>query len=83
MNRVWIEIEKDADADINRERAAMMTRLLKRLAADDDPSPARIQFAAEHKKFPGGVYIVFWGQGFKYLPDNGEWFNLEYLGRKD
>jgi hypothetical protein len=42
---------------------------------------------------PGTEYIFFWGEhkamyayghkhgSFRYLADNGEWLNLEYLGR--
>lgn len=95
MNRVWIELEKPAVGSdvaptvedqrrIMEGNAALLSTMLGRLTNPDvlnkGVAVARV-FVYEHKR--GLDYAIDNGAGFVTLNDNGHWFNLDYLGRKD
>jgi hypothetical protein len=77
MQRIWIELEKPADAADAKIKCDLVNNMIKRLA-DPADMPHLLEFRwSEHDQLYryGGVH------GWTVLEDNGEWFNLEYLGR--
>jgi len=69
MNKVWIEIEQDADKAVNHERAEKFTNLLVKLG-----STKEVWFnETTNRYFLGTV------DSFRELTDSGDWFNLDTL----
>jgi hypothetical protein len=88
-NRVWIELERpDLNEDRQRigdERAALLTNLLKRLAAPDDVASSPVCRYREHDhkgRFVGVYELVYGPMRVETLNDHGSWFNLDYFGRE-
>lgn len=75
MNRIWIELEKPRDAVHGEEICALANRALRRLSGD---SRTRAFWWSVHEN----RYCLGDDGGYKVLEDNGEWFNLDYLGRE-
>lgn len=78
VNRVWIELERDGDALVNEARAALVSRMLVRLGCEASPEP--IWWNERARRY---CYNKFGHGGFVELSDDGEWFNLDYLGSAD
>ena len=71
MNRVWLEIERDADEAINHERAEKLTNLLSKLG-----STKEVWFNETAKHY----CIVTDDAGtFLELTDSGHWFDLDWF----
>jgi hypothetical protein len=71
-NRVWIELERSRDQNLNIQRAALATNLIQRLGS-------KSEFYWDEEK---GLYgLRREGGEFTELNDNGQWFNLEFFGR--
>ena len=73
-NRVWIELEKPRDDAHAQEICKQANNMLRRLS--DGPFEAKFIWAPEKKR-----YLYGSNMGYSVLTDNGEWFNLEYMGR--
>ena len=76
-NRVWIELERPEDDAEGTLRAALASRMLKRLGSDY-PEPVFWNERAQRYCVTidgGGVY--------QECTDNGHWFSLDYFGRED
>ena len=72
MNKVWIEIERDADKAVNHERAEKFTNLLAKLG-----SSRQVWFSETTNRFFSGTV-----NSSKELSENGDWFNLNGLARQ-
>lgn len=78
-NRVWIELERPTapPGEAREAQAAaiaeLATNLLRRIMPDSHK-----RFLWSEKK---GQFMYGDPMGYTYLSDNGEWFNLDYLGR--
>tara|TARA_R110002020_G_scaffold137975_3_gene307728 strand:+ start:1601 stop:1840 length:240 start_codon:yes stop_codon:yes gene_type:complete len=70
MNKVWIEIERDADKAVNHERAEKFTNLLAKLG-----SSRQVWFNETKNRYFSGTV-----DSFRELTDSGDWFNLDALG---
>lgn len=86
--RIWIELERPEGKDeaariaLGDERAVLMTRMLARLCAADDPPPVCKYRDRDHKgHYFGRFELVYGPMRVETLNDNGSWFNLEYFGR--
>lgn len=74
---VWIELERSSDNDRNHRSAAMANAMLERLAIPDQlPLTARFSWNESRKLYDYGGPM-----GVRSLTDDGEWFDLEHLGR--
>lgn len=74
---VWIELERTDSADLNQKNADMANRMLERLAKPEDlPLQKRFSWSQNDRRYHYGGTM-----GYKVLSGDGEWFNLEYLGR--
>ena len=69
MNKIWLEIERDADKAVNEERAEKFTNLLAKLG-----SSRQVWFNERKNRFFSGTV-----DSFKELSENGDWFNLDGL----
>jgi hypothetical protein len=86
-NRIWIELDKPPrDMHDARDRKAFYDRqcelannVLRRLSprADMEGQPISKFWYSEHE----ARYCYGGPGGYRTLSDNGEWFNLDYLGR--
>lgn len=76
-NRVWIELEKPRDDAHGEEIARLATNMLRRLDDADDKDNRRFWWNAHRQVYEYGNPM-----GFQGLPDRGNWFNLDYLGRE-
>lgn len=75
MNKIWIELEKPKDKEHADLQCTLANRVLERMGAKGQSffySQRLALYCIESS--PGGTY--------KELTDNGEWFNLDYLGRE-
>jgi len=72
MNKVWIEIERDADKAVNHERAEKFTNLLGKLGSTKEV------WLDETKNH----YCITTDDAgsFAELTDSGDWFNLDAFG---
>lgn len=76
--RVWIELDKPVDDEHAEELCALANKMLSRLNESSESQGGFSWSPNEHRyMFSHG------GHTYKYLADNGEWFNLEYFGRND
>lgn len=75
-NRVWIELEKPANDEQGRERAALANKMLERLCG----RPISEGFEWNEKR----CYYDWGGPvgGYESLVNHGKWFNLDYFGRE-
>jgi hypothetical protein len=80
-NRVWIELDPKGTLDERKERAALLSRMLRRLGFDPRPSGDGPVFVREAT----GRYCFTLDEagGYVEASDHGHWFNLDYLGRED
>ena len=69
MNKIWLEIERDADKAVNEERAEKFTNLLTKLG-----SSRKVWFSETTNRYFSGTV-----DSFRELTDNGDWFNLDGL----
>ena len=82
QNRVWIQVElpeNPVDEHYFREadeRAAQFSEMLKRLGMNY----TYIEFDRKHFRYAS---VCRESGSFKILEDHGDWFNLEYFGRKE
>jgi hypothetical protein len=72
MNRIWLEIERDADKAVNHERAEKFTNLLIKLG-----SSRKVWFSETKNHYCITTNDV---GGFVELTDSGDWFNLDAFG---
>lgn len=75
MNRVWLEIERDADKATNHERAEKLTNLLGKLG-----STKEVWFNETAKHY---CIVTDEAGSFAELTDNGHWFNLDGLNDRN
>tara|TARA_R110000823_G_scaffold146319_2_gene276623 strand:- start:412 stop:633 length:222 start_codon:yes stop_codon:yes gene_type:complete len=71
MNKVWIEIERDADKAVNHERAEKFTNLLIKLGSKNI-----IWFSERVNRY---CVTTDEAGSFLELTDSGHWFNLDGL----
>ena len=71
MNRIWLEIERDADKLVNHERAEKFTNLLVKLGSTN-----QIWFSEAVNQY---CVVTDEAGSFLELDDNGHWFNLDGL----
>ena len=71
-NKVWIEFETVPPKD---EAVKRMNKMLERFGID--------MYFSIRDGFDLYINEKFGVQASKKLPDNGDWFNLDYLGRDD
>jgi|TARA_R110000787_G_scaffold229332_3_gene336907 hypothetical protein len=69
MNKVWIEIERDADKAVNHERAEKFTNLLVKLG-----SSRQVWFNETLNRYCSRQDFIV-----SELTDSGHWFNLDGL----
>lgn len=77
MNKVWIELERPRDEEHGKQIAALANNMLKRLIKPEDQPNMREFFwdAKDH------IWCIGNDNGYITLSDNGEWFNLDYIGQ--
>lgn len=76
--KVWIELERTPDHAFNEHQAELANRMLARLADPKDlPLNAGFSWSQHENRYRYGGPM-----GYRVLTDDGEWFNLEYFGRK-
>jgi hypothetical protein len=81
MDRVWIELEKPDAQTSNAEetgnyRASLLTRMLNKLC---EPSEClTVRWNHKERKYQ----IIYSPMRIETLHDDGQWFDLEYLGRE-
>lgn len=71
MNKVWIEIERDADRAVNHERADKFTNLLGKLG-----STKQVWFNETVNRY---CIVTDDAGSFVELTDSGHWFSLDGL----
>jgi hypothetical protein len=71
MNRIWLEIERDADKSVNHERAGKLTNLLAKLG-----STKEVWYSETAKHY---CIVTDDAGSFAELTDSGHWFNLDGL----
>lgn len=77
MNQVWIELEQPKDEVQGKKICDAANRMLARLTKPEDiENMSRFFWNESQKQFQIRNQI-----GCKCLPECGEWFNLDYLGR--
>lgn len=78
-NRVWIELEppKDNDPVLAQKRCELANRMLNKLSAPEETIGRGFSWSATENK-----YRFNWGMKSTILKDNGEWFDLDFLGRE-
>lgn len=72
--KVWIEVPKQANEKEAQETCAKLNQMLERLG-DGKPRHDEFFYTRRDGLCYGGDF------GYVTLPDNGHWFNLDYLGR--
>ncbi len=74
MNRIWLEIERDADKSVNHERAKKFTKLLIKLGSKSMWQEVWFNETVNH-------YCLVTDEtgSFVELTDSGHWFNLDRL----
>ena len=71
MNRIWLEIERDADKATNHKRAEKLTNLLAKLG-----STKEVWFNEAANNY---CLVTDEAGSFLELTDSGHWFNLDQL----
>ena len=74
-SKVWIELERPENKEHAEEQCKLVNNMLTRLGAKGQSffyDKRTLGYSLETS--PGGCY--------KELLDNGEWFNLDFLGRE-
>lgn len=77
-NRVWIELEKPRDAEHADEVCALVNNMLRKLLGGDGDTDRGFFWSTRESRYAYGGPM-----GYTILRDNGEWFDLDYLGRED
>lgn len=73
QNRVWIELERPTSPEQGKQRAELMTNMLRRLGVERHHHV----WWSEHE----ARYCYGDAMGYIVLSDTGHWFNLDYFGR--
>lgn len=76
---VWIELPKPEDDEHAKDLCEHANRMLNRLSEADEPKARGFFWSAYEKRY---CYASTSGS-YRTLSDNGEWFNLRYLGRAE
>lgn len=76
INRVWIELERDADPEVCHSRAAAASRMLAKLGVDFGGYVA-VWFDADKRLY---AFTQSSDGSFTWSEDHGRWFNLDKLG---
>jgi hypothetical protein len=71
MNRLWLEIERDADEAINHERAEKLTNLLGKLGYPYDVYFSEWDRHYRLETSDAGTFLK--------LTDSGHWFDLDWF----
>lgn len=79
MDKVWIELPVPRDDAHGHEIAKKANRMLARLRGPFHNPATENQFMWDPVRKQWGLGSIM---GFATLGDNGEWFNLDYLGRE-
>lgn len=79
-NLVWIELPAPASKEDGEEQCRLANNMLERLTSKEDVANNSF-FYMENKS---GRFTLCLGGPYGYveLPDRGQWFNLDYLGRE-
>ena len=78
QNRVWIEIERSDDDATNEKRAELFAKMINRLRGDDATANAEVRWYKKKNRY---AYTNDAFSTYHTLNDDGEWFNLDFLGR--
>lgn len=75
-NRIWIELEEPKSSEHAELQCTLANRMLKRLSPTTSMA---FWWSADARRYcltvdSAGCYVT--------LPDRGEWFNLDHLGRE-
>ena len=76
VDRIWIELEVDpADMAVNVRRAKLASSMFRKLGVKHEAF-------LWHEKRKAYVHNTGPDGGFHTLDDNGQWFNLAWLGKE-
>lgn len=78
-HRVWIELEPTSDEETGKARAALLSRMLKRLGADF----GRHEPVFWHPRHHRYCFTRDVAGGYTEAGDHGNWFNLDFFGREE
>lgn len=71
-NRIWIELDKPSSKAHAEEQCRLANNMLAKLGKK---GPQKFFW------LPGSGYCYGDDSGYNDLPDNGTWFNLDWLGK--
>lgn len=81
---VWIELPLYESDDECREAVEKLNRMMERMDCGIKQPRQKFRFSSETDRRPKHYQLVDGPSGsFRELGDNGEWFNLDYLGREN
>jgi hypothetical protein len=73
MNRIWIELERPKDQTHADQIAKLANNVLRKIG---DGTREFFWDSKDH------IWCIGGDMGYVTLSDNGEWFNLDYLGKE-
>ena len=74
MQKIWIELERDADSTVNDHRANLANKLLRKAGATYD-------HYWWNERTSSYCVNIDSGGSFLECDDDGHWFNLDFLAR--
>jgi hypothetical protein len=72
MNKIWIELERPKDQAHAEQIAKLANNVLRKI------NSVTREFFWDSKDL---IWCIGGDTGYTTLSDNGEWFNLDYLGK--
>jgi len=72
-NKVWIELDRPRDEAHAEQIAELINKVMRKI----EPTNTREFFWDAKER----VWCIGDAMGYVTLNDNGEWFNLDYLGK--
>jgi hypothetical protein len=75
MNKIWIELERPRDEAHAQQIASLANNVLRKLNASNNGEREFFWDARDR------IWCLGGDMGYMTLSDNGEWFNLDWLGK--
>ena len=77
-NRVWVELERSQDDGVCETRAALLDKMLKKLAL---PMVIDYQLVWWNKSEQRYCFVIDSAGSYVEAKDNGHWFSLDFLSK--
>jgi len=75
-NRIWLELDPPANNQEGHDRAAALTRMLRRLGIDHGPNRNACWWNERKQRY---CFTLDASGTFVEANDHGHWYNLDYL----